>query len=233
VLRWLAALALVGCGRIGFDSLDGGAPLGDGAGATRWALVQTAGMTGPRATLRRLGAHHLVVVAVQSDGRVTAITDSSGCNAYVAIPASHATDRLGDDLQIFYAEDSCPEADAISVAATTKVFAAVVWEVAGIRTDDPLDTAAASSDLPATTAPVGPMIATTTAGEFVVSVAIVENDAPRIHAGDEFTNDETTNGNGWAHLTDPMAAAGSYQAQWDQPQPGVYCAAAAAFQVGP
>jgi len=89
------------------------------------------------------------------------------------------------------------------------------------------------NDQPATTAPVGPMIMTSTAGEFVVSVAIVENAARRIHAGDEFTNDQTTNGNGWAHLTDPMAAAGTYQAQWDQPQSGVYCAAAAAFAVGP
>jgi hypothetical protein len=30
-----------------------------------------------------------------------------------------------------------------------------------------------------------------------------------------------------------MAAAATYQAQWDQPQSGVYCAASAAFQVGP
>jgi hypothetical protein len=30
-----------------------------------------------------------------------------------------------------------------------------------------------------------------------------------------------------------MAAAGTYQAQWDQPQSAVYCAAATAFQVGP
>jgi len=36
-----------------------------------------------------------------------------------------------------------------------------------------------------------------------------------------------------AHLTDPRAPAGTYQAQWDQPRSGAYCASAAAFKVGP
>jgi hypothetical protein len=225
-------MALVGCGRIGFDpggDRDGGAP-------QRWALIQTSGSTSSNVSVAPLGAHHLVVVAVQisGGGLVTAIIDSGACNVYVAIPASYATDRtLGDGLQIFYAKDSCPEANAIGVATTTGVAAIVVWEVAGIRTDFPLDTAAVSSDQPASIAPLGPVITTSAAGEFVVSAAMVENIADRIHAGDEFTNDQTINGNGWAHLTDPMAAAGSYQAQWDQPQSGSYCAAAAAFRAGP
>jgi hypothetical protein len=225
-------MALVGCGRIGFD------PVGDGdsGGLGRWALIQTSGSRSSSVGVKPLGAHHLVVVAVQlfSDGLVTAIIDSSACNAYIAIPAAHAIDRtLGDSLQIFYAKDSCPEADAISIAATTAVAATVVWEVSGIRTDDPLDTAAVRNDQPASTAPLGPAITTSTPGEFVVSAAIVENLAASIHAGNEFTNDQMTNGNGWAHLTAPMAAAGDYQAQWDQPRAGAYCAAVAAFRVAP
>lgn len=223
-------MALVGCGRIGFD------PTGDAGAPGRWALIQTAGSRSSNVGLAPLGAHHLVVVAVQlfSDGRVTAILDSSACNTYVEIPAAHAVNRsLGDGLQIFYAKNSCPGADDLGVAATTAVFATVVWEVAGIRTDTPVDTAAVLNDRPASTAPIGPTITTSAAGEFVVSAAMVENLAATIHAGNEFTNDQITNGNGWAHLTDPMAEAGDHQAQWDQLVPGAYCASAAAFRVGP
>jgi hypothetical protein len=225
-------MALVGCGRIGLDPITDG----DGGAARPWALVQTAGSRSSNVSVKPLGAHHLVVVAIQisGGGLVTAITDSSNCNTYAAVPAAHATNRtLGDDLQIFYAKDSCPDADAISIAATMSVHAAVVWEASGIHTGDPLDTAAALNDQPASTTPLGPQIITSMAGEFVVSAAMVENVAARIHAGDEFTNDQTTNGNGWAHLADPMAAAGNHQAQWDQTQSGVYCATAAAFRVGP
>jgi hypothetical protein len=225
-------MALVGCGRIGFDPIGDG----DGEGLGRWTLIQTAGSRSSNVSVEPLGAHHLVVVAVQlsSDGLVTAIIDSSACNAYIDIPAAHAIDRrLGDALQIFYVKDSCAQADAIGVAATTGVFATVVWEVSGIRTDDPLDTAAVLNDQPESTAPLGPAITTRTPGEFVVSAAMVENLAPSIHAGNEFTNDQITNGNGWAHLSDPMAAAGDHQAQWDQPDAGAYCASAVAFRVGP
>lgn len=229
---WLLAMALVGCGRVGFD------PIGDedGGDPPRWALIQTAGSRSSNVPLAPLGAHHLVVVAVQlsSDGRVTSILDSSACNAYVEVPAARAVDRpLGDAVQIFYAKNSCSGADDLGVAATAAVFATVVWEVSGIRTDDPVDTAAVLNDQPASTAPIGPTITTSTAGEFVVSAAMVENLAATIHAGNEFTNDQITNGNGWAHLTDPMAAAGDHRAQWDQPSAGSYCASAAAFQVGP
>lgn len=231
--RWLLALALVGCGRIDID------PILDGSSAPSagWQLIQTAGSVTPNVSVARLGAHHLVVVAIQLDGsgQITGVTDSSGCNTYVAIPAAHATNvALGDDLQIYYAKDSCPQADTISVASTMgPVHAAVIWEVAGIRTDDPMDTAAALDDQPTTSAPFGPALTTGGDGEFVVAAAMVDNNAPRTHAGNEFTNDQTTNGNGWAHLTDPHAPAGVHQAQWDQTPPGAYCATAAAFRAAP
>lgn len=231
-------MALVGCGHIGFDPIadrDGG-PQGDAPAPSPWALIQTSGARSATVTVKPLGAHHLVVVAIQisGGGLVTAITDSSNRNSYIAIPGAHAVENtLGDDLQIFYARDSFPGGDAVGIAATMQVHAAVVWEVSGIRTDEPLDTAAVLNSQPESTAPLGPAITTRASGEFVVTAAMVENVATRIHAGDEFTNDQTTNGNGWAHLTDPMAAAGTYQAQWDQPASGLSCAAAAAFQVGP
>lgn len=241
VPRWLLVLALVGCGRGGFDPLaDSGtdAP-GDGVAADApWSLVQTVGvLNSPNVTVARLGAHHLVVVAIQIDGggQINAITDNLGCNTFVAIPAAHATTMaLGDDLQIYYAEDSCPQADTISIATTTgAIHAVVIWEVAGIRTDAPVDIATVLDDRPRTGTPLGPPITTSGAGEFVVSVALVENNVTGVHAGNEFTNDQTTNGNGWAHLADPQAAAGLHQAQWDQMPAGAYCATAVAFRIAP
>lgn len=165
---------------------------------------------------------------------MTAITDSSGCNSYVAIPIARATSAaLNVNLQLFYAKNSCAQADAVGIAATTAVFAAAVWEVAGIRTDQPVDAAAVLNDQAASSTPVGPSITTSAAGEFVVAVALVNNMITGIHGGNEFTNDHGNFGNGWAHLTDSLAAAGVHQARWDQSQVGTYCASAAAFQTGP
>ena len=235
---WMA-IALMGCGHIGFDRIYGDGNDGvvdDVPGGAGWTLVQTRGVEGSSLTVDRVGPKHLIIVAVQldNDGLVTSIADSSNCNSYVSIAAAHATcGGAGSELQMFYAKDSCAGADAISLAGTDAVRAVVAWEVSGIRTDDPLDTANALQDEPASTTPVGPSITTSTDGEFVVSVAIADNEITRIHAGNAFTNDQLTFGNGWAHRTDPMARAGVDRAQWDQPQIGPYCASAAAFKLAP
>jgi hypothetical protein len=253
VTRWWMAIVLMGCGHVVSDPRlvdDGGAPADaadgrDGAPgdapdamppAQGWALVQTKAVEGSTLNVDRVGAQHLVVVAVQLDvgGLVTALTDSSGCNTYTAIAAAHAgCADVTSGLQILFASNSCPGADAISAAATTKVLAMAAWEVAGIRTDAPVDKAVVVDNQVASGNPLGPSITTSEAGEFVVSVVIVANDTTGIHPGNAFTNDQTAFGNGWAHLTDPMAKAGSYQAQWDQSSAGVYCASAAAFKAAP
>jgi hypothetical protein len=245
VLRWLLVMAVVGCGHVEERAADGSvdAPadaLVDAPVVVPWELVQTTSVDNATTTatvpVMRLGAGHLVVVAVEIDDRglVTGVTDSSGCNSYVAIPAALSTSiALDANLQLFYAKNSCPDATAIGVVATGTVCAVVVWEVAGIRTDDPLDAAAALNDQPASALPVGPMITTSAAGEFVVSAVVVDNTITGIHAGNEFTNDRNNQGNGWGHLTDPRAPAGLHQAQWDQSPGGAYCASAASFQVAP
>lgn len=242
-------MAVCGCGGIGFDPVSDGSvdapvvPDGsvDAPVVLRWELVQTAGVdnaTRSNATvpLKRLGAGHLVVVAVEIDnsGLVTTMTDSSGCNSYIAIPtAFSASMELDVSLQMFYAKNSCPDAAAISITATATVSAAAVWEVAGIRTDEPFDTAAVLNDQSASDRPLGPRITTSATGEFVVAVALVDQSVTGVHVGNEFTNDHKNQGNGWGHLADPQSAAGVHQAQWDQSPAGAYCASAAAFQVGP
>jgi hypothetical protein len=113
------------------------------------------------------------------------------------------------------------------------VLATVMWEVAGIDPTSPLDKGTKLDDQAASTMPLGASITTSAAGEFVVSVVIVSGSVSGIHAGSLFTNDHRTFGNGWAHLTDPASAPGTYQAQWDQVFSGGSCASSAAFFVGP
>jgi hypothetical protein len=237
--RWLIVIALAGCGRGRFDSVpgDGDHDVADGTpDASSWTLVQTRGAEGSAVTVDRFGSQHLIVVAVQLAGSalVTAVTDSSNCNAYTAIPDTHTScGNVESEIQILYAKNSCVGANAISVAGTGTVIATAAWEVAGIRTDDPLDTATALIQPSPTSSPLGPVITTSNDNEFIVSIAIMNHMATQIHSGSEFTNDHLLHNNGWAHLSDPMARAGSYQAQWDQPDPGSYCASAAAFKSHP
>ena len=246
--RWWLLISLMGCGRINVDSLvadaqndsalpeDGSLPV-DVPSPQGWELVQTA--AAERAIslgVTELGAQSLIVVAMQIDprGMVTAVTDNSNCNSYTEITDAYAF-CIASKLYIYYAKSSsaCSGATKIDLAVTAPVFAAVAWEVSGIRSDDPVDTALTLTEQPDTTSPRGPRITTSTDGEFVVSVMLVDNIVSGIHPGNEFTNDQLVFDNGWAHLTDPMAKAGTYQAQWDQPMAGAYCTSAVAFKVAP
>jgi hypothetical protein len=165
-------------------------------------------------------------------GVITGLTDDSACNTYIPIAPAASSDVNQSALQLFYAKNTCPGARKIDIITTSSV-GAVAWEVSGIRTDDPFDTALGLSNQLSTPTPAGPRIITSTAGEFVVSVAIVESTITGIVAGNEFTNDHIVNGDAWAHLGDPMAPAGPHQAHWNQLVSGTYCASAAAFKVGP
>jgi hypothetical protein len=179
------------------------------------------------------GAGHLLVVAVETDGRaVASVTDDAG-NTYVPIEGTRAADAGADlGLELWYAASSSAGATTISAVADT-IYAMAAWEVAGIRTTSPLDTASKLDDQPSTSNPVGASITTRAAGEFVVSVVIVANEVSGLTADSPFTIDHTTFGNGWAHLTSAAAPAGTYQARWNQPDSGRSCAASAAFFAGP
>ena len=210
------------------------APLDAPAG---WSLVQTAGADSRMNTslsVTPLGAGHLIVVAVLVLGNESVtITDDSRCNSYVPIPNGRAAcHTFVGEMQLFYVERSCAGASRIDVSPVGMFLAAVVWEVSGIRDRDALDTAGVVVDGKGL-APLGPPITTSTDGEFVVSAVAMETKARGIHGGNEFTNDQLTFGNGWAHLTDPHAKAGQHVAQWDQDSDGTYCGAGAAFRAAP
>lgn len=258
MLRWLA-IVLMGCGSVPAETPDATPPLDapqtdaplldapmldapmpdvppDAPGF--WRLVQTKAaritQSTTELTVDRVGSQHLVIVAVQLFvvGDVASVTDSNDCNTYVSIPAAQA-DCLDLDttLAIFYATNSCTDVTEIRATADSPISAIVAWEVAGLRADDPVDTAAVTEGESAT--PDGPRITTSTDGEFVVSIAIGESEITGLRSGSTFTFDHNTFDNGWAHLTDPAARAGTYQALWDQDVSALYCASAAAFKAAP
>lgn len=202
------------------------------AATAAWTLIQTAQSENTASvSFAPTTTGSLIIVGVETTSTIVGISDD-GANLYREIPNARGTvanANLGIDL--WYARSSIPVSH-IMVAAPS-VSAIVVWEVAGIRSTSPVDTAAALSDQAATTLPAGASVTTAQPGELVISVAIVENQVSGIHQGNEFTNDRTAKGNGWAHLTSASAPAGPHQATWDQPMSGVYCAASAAFFTGP
>jgi hypothetical protein len=227
----MAVGLVAGCGRVGFD------PLRDSQAAHGvWTLIETSSdrvMDGPLA-IPRTGAGNLIVVAVQSDDSNTAtnVTDNAG-TTYQRIAGSRAmAPGVGLAIELWYAENSLAGATSIS-AATIPVYSITHWEVAGIRTNNALDTVAQLDDQPTTSMPAGPNITTTTSGQLIITVAIVENVVGGLEANSMFTNDHTTFGNGFAHLTSATAPAATYRARWSQPMAGTFCATAASFFPGP
>ena len=195
-----------------------------------WTLVQSGATSGSTISIQPTTAGDLIVVAVQVDGgaTVTSITDSAGAG-YTPASGARGTDDNDDvSIEIWYASGALAGATTITVTSTSTA-AVVMWEVSGIRALLPLDAASALNSQAASTDVLGAPITTTQLGDFVVSVAIVANSVSAIHAGNAFTNDYKTKANGWAHLTSNAAPPGAYQAEWDQPMAGTYCAGAAAF----
>jgi hypothetical protein len=205
----------------------------DGSSARPWTLVQTRGSNGRRLDIGATGAAHLIVVAVQTGlDQVTSVTDDAN-NTYVAVAGSRAVDMNETTaVELWYAASSSAGATTIT-AGGDPVYAIVAWEVAGIRGTNPLDTVSKLENQQQSTTPPGASITTSAAGEFVVSAIIVANQVTGVTMGNAFTNDHTTFGNGWAHLTSAAAPAGTYQARWNQPDRGTSCATSAAFFVAP
>lgn len=201
-----------------------------------WTLVQTNSATTPNVSIAPSGSGNLIIAAVQyqpaNGGGVQLVTDSAG-DLFTAVPGSTAVNTSSNlAVQLWYTPSS--RAGAMQVAANAAAFRSIaVWEVAGMQTTNPIDVVAVRNDAAASALPAGAPVTTTAAGDFIVSAAIVANTITGTVAGNEFTNDGTPNGNGVAHLTAPRAPAGLHQARWEQPMAGAYCAATAAFFVGP
>ena len=238
-MRIWVCVGLVACGRLGFDAnrvADGSSvadsTVVDTSTATpRWELVQAVGGAGSTVALAptRPGSLLLVAENHQTQTPDTMVSDD-GMNTYAAVPGAAASNAdVGRSIDLFFVATATPGVTAITIATASVNPSTVVWEVANLG---PLDVAAAISDGARTMTPAGPMIATTHPGEFVASMAIVSTNISGISPGDGFTSDVITAGDGYAHLADPSAPAGSYQATWDAP-PVTYAATTVAFLVAP
>jgi hypothetical protein len=225
---------LAACGRIRFDPtpVDGATGAVD-AVAVPWQLVQVGSIPFANTlAIQPTAAGDLLVACINNGGTVTSVDGTPGV-AFTEIPESRPSDATGL-VDLWYAANVPAGVNMISVAGSVQPSGIVVWEVANIRLTNPLDTATSATKQVATALLPGPTIRTTVAGEFVVSAMIFDFSVFGTHAGNEFTNDATPDGDGFAHLTDPGAAAGMHQAMWDASNmQGNYWTDAAAFLPAP
>ena len=223
----LAMLGFVGCGQVAIFRGS------SGSGSSGWAIVNSASNSGSitSLTIPATGTGNLIVVALMFNGgtSVASVSDDAG-NTYISTGARAVVGIAS--TEIWYAASSKPGATLITptFAGSPTHVEITVWEVSGISVSA-LDVAnTATGNLTLNDTP-GPAVTTTQAGDFVVSILFaIDTDLSGISSGNEFTNDFTTDGNGWAHITSNSAPAGSHQASWYTPTPkGIYCASTAAF----
>jgi hypothetical protein len=135
--------------------------------------------------------------------------------------------------EIWYAVNSTSGATVITPAFVGSPTHLEIseWEVSGISTAAP-DAANAASGSIVSSNTAGPPVATSQVGDFIVSVLYAGAVSfTGTSGGSEFTNDFTTNGRGWAHITSTSATAGTHQASWvtSNTPAGRYCSSTVAF----
>ena len=222
ILVLLGMLGLVGCGQ------------GAIFYGSSWAIVNDASNAGAitNLTIPATGTGNLIVVALMFNGGTyaTGVSDDAG-NAYVSADAkAFITDH---STEIWYAVNSKPGATVVTPAfADSPTHVEITsWEVSGISTSAPDVTNTSSGHVTLNNTP-GAAVSTAQAGDFIVSILFAaESIMSGISTGNEFTNDFTTNGNGWAHITSNSVPAGTHQASWSTSAPqGLYCSSTVAFR---
>jgi hypothetical protein len=199
-----------------------------------WAIVNNASNAGPitSLTIPATGTGNLIAVALMFNGGtyVNSISDNAG-NVYVSANAKAIVDT--ESTEIWYAVNSQPGATVVypTFADSPTHVEITVWEVSGISTSGPDAVSTSSGNLTLVNTP-GPAVVTTQTDDFILSVLFaVDSSISSISSGNQFTNDFTTNGNGWAHITSSSAPAGTYQASWYTSAPqGKNCASTVAFR---
>ena len=221
ILVLLGMLGLVGCGQ------------GAIFHGSSWAVVNKASNAGATSlTIPATGTGNLIVVGLMFNGGTytTSVSDDAG-NAYVSADAKAYVSDYSTD--IWYAVNSKPGATVVTPTfADSPIHVEItVWEVSGISTSAPDVTNTSSGSVTLNNIP-GPAVITAQDGDFIVSILFgVPATISGMSPGNEFTNDFTTWGNGWAHITSNSVPAGTHQASWFTSTPqGVYCASTVAFR---
>jgi hypothetical protein len=204
---------------------------------TPWAVVNRASNAGnpiTNLTIPSTGAGHLIVVALIFNGStsVARISDNAtgGSNTYVSAGAKSTVGQFS--TEIWYAVNSNSGATVVTprFGVSPGHVEITTWEVSGLSTLPPVATNISSGSLTVDNTP-GPAVTTTQADDFIVSVLFAgEADFTGMSAGNDFTDDFATGGNGWAHLTSNSSPARTYQPRWYTAAPGgSYCASTVAF----
>jgi hypothetical protein len=206
--------------------------------STNWALVNKASVSGNPAsslTIPATGSGNLIAVAILFNPKtsVTSVSDNAG-NTYVSAGARAVNGGLNSE--IWYAVNSKAGATVITPAFGTSPTHEEIteWEVAGLSTGVP-DAAGTLSGKITLNNTTGPAVTTTQAGDFIVAdMFAVSTNLTSMSSGNAFTDDFTTDGNGWAHITSNSTSAGTYQPSWYTASPaGGFCASTVAFKLNP
>jgi hypothetical protein len=202
-----------------------------------WTLVNKASNGGQHATsltVPTTGTGHLIAFAVMFNGTtsVSSVSDNAG-NTYVSAGARSSLSTAS--IEIWYAANSKAGATVITptFAGSPTYVLMGEWEVSGLATSGP-DAKNTSTGTVASNTP-GPAVTTTATGDFVVSIIFAGTTSfSGISSGNDFTNDFTTGGNGWAHITSNASTPGTQQASWSTANPtGKYLASTVAFFAAP
>jgi hypothetical protein len=199
-----------------------------------WQVVNKASNFGPITNLAipsTLGGN-MIVVALIFNGTtsVASLSDNAG-NTYVSAGARSAVSNFA--VEIWYAATSASGATLVTptFAGSPTHLEMAEWEVSGVSTGVPDATGVASGAVVSSNT-AGPAVNTTQVSDFIVSVLFAGAvNFTSISTGNEFTDDFTSNGNGWAHITSTAATAGTHQASWYTPSMlvGKYCSSTVAF----
>jgi hypothetical protein len=203
-------------------------------GSSDWAIVHKASDAGPitSLTIPATGTGNLIAVGLMFNGgtSVATVSDNAG-NSYVSAGAKAAVGNFSTEM--WYAVNSKPGATVVTptFADSLTHVEITVWEVSGISTSAPDVTNTSSGSTTLNNTP-GPAVTTTQANDFILSILFaVDATLSGISSGNEFTNDFTTNGNGWAHINSTSAPVGTHQSSWFTSTPqGIYCASTVAFR---
>lgn len=202
--------------------------------STNWTIVHKASATGSpltSLTIPSTGAGNAIIVGLVFNGttKVTGLTDNVG-NSYFSAGAHAIKGNLSSE--IWFSLNSLPGATVLTPTFAGPLTHAemTAWEVAGLGTSPP-DAKSISSGLVTSNNTQGALITTSQTGDFVVSILFASSSKfSGMTPGNLFTDDFTTNGNGWAHLTSNTSAPGTYQASWfSKATGGGYVSSTAAF----
>jgi hypothetical protein len=206
-----------------------------GAPPPPWSVVHRASNSGTpltSLTIPATSSGNLIAVALIFNGTtsVAGVSDNAG-NTYVSAGARSTVANFA--VEIWYAANSNPGATVITptyLGSPTHLEISE-WEVSGVSTSAPDASNTASGSIVSTNT-AGPAVTTSQVGDFIVSVLYAGAVSfTGTSSGNEFTEDFTTNGRGWAHITSASAAAGAHHASWvtSNPPAGRYCSSTVAF----